>query len=213
MIDETKIRQVFTKNLNRFLSEKQVPQNELAKYLGVSNTTINNWVKGYKMPRMDKIDKICSFFSINRSELLEEYSSKTKQIKGIKIPILGRVVAGIPIEAITDIDGYEEITPKLAATGSFFALHIKGDSMAPYMLPNDIVIVRCQEDVDCGNIAIILVNGDEATVKKVQKSKEGITLIGMNPSVYAPHFYTNQEILELPVKVIGKVVEIRRPLP
>ena len=85
--------------------------------------------------------------------------------------------------------------------------------MAPYMLPNDIVIVRCQEDVDCGDIAIILVNGDEATVKKVQKSKEGITLIGMNPSVYAPHFYTNQEILELPVNVIGKVVEIRRPLP
>ena len=86
MIDETKIRQVFTKNLNRFLSEKQVPQNELAKYLGVSNTTINNWVKGYKMPRMDKIDKICSFFSINRSDLLEEYSSKTKQIKGHTYP-------------------------------------------------------------------------------------------------------------------------------
>lgn len=198
----------FSESLKKLRRQKGLTQEDLAEKMGMAKSSISMYETGNRKPSFEALEAFADFFNVNMNVLTGD-----KKEKGIKIPILGRVVAGIPIEAITDIDGYEEITPKLAATGSFFALHIKGDSMAPYMLPNDIVIVRCQEDVDCGDIAIILVNGDEATVKKVQKSKEGITLIGMNPSVYAPHFYTNQEILELPVKVIGKVVEIRRPLP
>ena len=198
----------FSESLKKLRRQKGLTQEDLAEKMGMAKSSISMYETGNRKPSFEALEAFADFFNVNMNVLTGD-----KKEKGIKIPILGRVVAGIPIEAITDIDGYEEITPKLAATGSFFALHIKGDSMDPYMLPNDIVIVRCQEDVDCGDIAILLVKGDEATVKKVQKSKEGITLIGMNPSVYAPHFYTNQEILELPVKVIGKVVEIRRPLP
>ena len=188
---------------------------ELSKLTGISKSTISRYLSGGYVPKQKRTDLIARALHTDPGYLIAGTQNQQTSVKpiGVRIPILGRVTAGIPIEAITDIDGYEEITPKLAATGSFFALHINGDSMSPYMLPNDIVIVRCQEDVECGDIAVILVNSDEATVKKVQKSKEGLTLIGMNPSVYAPHFYTNQEILELPVNVIGKVVEIRRPLP
>lgn len=84
--------------------------------------------------------------------------------------------------------------------------------MEPKILEGDVVIVRQQDDVDNGDIAIVLVNGDEATVKRIKKQAEGITLIATNISVYEPHFYSNQEIRVLPVRVIGKVVELRRKL-
>lgn len=82
--------------------------------------------------------------------------------------------------------------------------------MEPRIEDGEIVIVKQQEDVECGDVAIVLVNGDEATCKQVKKSPEGITLIGFNPVVYPPHFYSNKEIEELPVRVIGRVVESRK---
>ena len=97
-------------------------------------------------------------------------------------------------------------------SGKFFALRVCGRSMEPRILEGDIVIVRQQEDVDSGDIAIVLVNGDEATVKRVKKQAEGITLIATNTSVYEPHFYSNQEIRDLPVRILGKVVELRGKL-
>lgn len=72
MPSEDTMKKTFTANLNRMLQERGITQAELASYMEVSNTTVNNWVKGYKVPRMDKVDKICSFFKIKRSELLEQ---------------------------------------------------------------------------------------------------------------------------------------------
>jgi len=138
--------------------------------------------------------------------------TKNDATKAVKIPVLGTVVAGIPMEAIENIVDYEEITPALAATGEFFALKIKGQSMEPRICEGDVVIVRKQEDIESGDTAIVLVNGDEATVKKVKKTEEGITLIANNIAVYSPHFYSNKEIEELPVRIIGKVVELRGKL-
>lgn len=66
--------------------------------------------------------------------------------------------------------------------------------------------------MDSGDIAIVMVNGDEATVKRVKKQEDGITLIATNTSVYEPHFYSNQEIRDLPVRILGKVVELRGKL-
>ena len=80
------------------------------------------------------------------------------------------------------------------------------------MMEGDVVIVRRQDDVDSGDVAIVLVNGDEATVKRVKKQEDGITLIANNISVYEPHYYSNKEIEELPVRILGKVVELRGKL-
>ena len=134
------------------------------------------------------------------------------RIKGIRIPILGRVVAGIPLEAIEDIEGYEEITPEMARKGEYFALRVRGKSMEPFMLDGDIVIVRKQEAADSGDIVIVLVNGDEATVKEIKIHEDGLMLIGKNVAVYSPHFYNQKQIEELPVQIIGKGVEVRRSL-
>ena len=98
----------------------------------------------------------------------------------------------------------------MASLGEYFALRIQGHSMEPRIEDGEIVICQRQSDVDSGDIAIVLVNGDEATCKQVRKGPEGITLIGFNSIVYAPHFYSNKEIEELPVRIIGRVVESRK---
>lgn len=185
---------------------------EVGSVVGVSKATIQRYEKGAitNIPS-DKIEKIAKALSTTPAFLMG-WEDKSNRLKGVRIPILGRVVAGIPLEAITDIEGYEEITPKMASLGEYFALKIKGHSMEPQILDNDVVICKCQSDVESGDIAIILVNGDEATCKQIKKSPEGVTLIGFNPLVYPPHFYSNKEIEELPVNVIGKVVELRRSL-
>ena len=96
----------------------------------------------------------------------------------------------------------------MARQGEFFALRIQGDSMQPKFSEGDVVIVRKQESVDNGDVAIIMVNGDEATIKKIQRFDGGINLIPTNPA-YNIITYTNKEIIDLPVKCLGKVVELR----
>ena len=124
------------------------------------------------------------------------------------VPVLGDVAAGIPIEAITDIVDYEEIDTALANTGDFFGLRIKGNSMEPRMQEGDVVIVRKQDTADTGDTVVVLVNGDSATVKKIKYGPDGITLISTNPS-YDPMFYSKAEVEHLPVRVIGRVMELR----
>ena len=106
------------------------------------------------------------------------------------------------------IDKIELMAKHWNIEGEFFALRVKGDSMEPRIKEGDIVIVRKQDDVDNGDLAVMLVNGDEATLKKIQKFNGGINLIPSNPS-YAVMTYTSQEILDLPVRCLGKVVELR----
>lgn len=212
-MSDIEIRHTFSIRLKKLLTEHELTQHQLSKILNVSESTVGKWILEKSLPRMGVIQKLSEYFNVPKSYFLEKQDNPEKSItKGVRIPILGRVVAGIPLEAITDIEGYEEITPKMASLGEYFALRIKGHSMEPQILDNDVVICKCQSDVESGDIAIILVNGDEATCKQVKKSPEGVTLIGFNPVVYPPHFYSNKEIETLPVNVIGKVVELRRSL-
>lgn len=199
--------------LKQLREEKGLSQSEVAKIIGVGRTTYLKWENGENQPTR-KLDQLSQFFGVSIDYLLgksdvKNIKSKNLHSRGIRIPVLGRVVAGIPIEAVEEILDYEEITPELAATGEFFALKIRGHSMEPRMMEGDVVIVRKQEDVESGDVAIVLVNGNEATVKRVKKQEEGITLIATNTSVYEPHFYSNKEIKNLPVQILGKVVELR----
>jgi repressor LexA len=129
--------------------------------------------------------------------------------KAIRIPVLGNVAAGIPIEAIEEVIDYEEISEELAHTGDFFALKIKGDSMEPRICDGDVVIVRKQEYAESGDLVIVLVNGDSATCKQLAKYPSGISLIPFNRA-YEPFFYSNEEIENKPVRIIGRVVENRQ---
>lgn len=190
---------------------KKISQQQLADYLGVDRTMVGKYELKNSTPADDVLNKMASYFNVSRSFLLGIDEEGNKK-HGIKIPVLGRVVAGIPIEAITEILDYEEITENLAATGDFFALVAKGDSMNPTIIDGDVLIIRKQDTVDDGQVGIVLIDGMDATVKRIHITAGGITLIGDNPAVFPPHFYTNDEIDTLPVKIIGKVVEIRRKM-
>lgn len=185
-------------------------QLELAKKTELSRSYIGDIEKDRYNPSVSTLQLIATATNTPLEDLLPSTKTVSPTGRGVRIPVLGRVVAGIPIEAVEEILDYEEITPELAATGEFFALQVKGDSMLPKLEEGDVVIVKKQADVETGDIAIVLVNGDEATIKQVKKVTGGIMLYGFNPDVYEPHFYSNQQIEELPVRILGKVIESRR---
>ena len=112
------------------------------------------------------------------------------------------------LQAVEDILDYEEISLEMASQGEHFALSIKGDSMEPRIAEGDVVIVRKQNIVENGELAVVLVNGNDATVKKFYMNDNGVTLISTNPT-YDPFYYSKEDVEKLPVQVIGKVVELR----
>ena len=185
-------------------------QLELAEKTKLSRSYIGDIEKDRYNPSVSTLELIATATGVPASKLLSSSVQTTTPSTGVRIPVLGRVVAGIPLEAITDIIDYEEIPAQMAKSGTYFALQVKGQSMEPTLHEGDVVIVRQQPEVENGEIAIVLVNGDEATVKEVKEGPDGLTLIGHNVGVYSPHFYTREQIQNLPVRIIGKVVELRR---
>lgn len=185
-------------------------QLELAKKTELSRSYIGDIEKDRYNPSVSTLQLIATATNTPLEDLLPSTKTVSPAGRGVRIPVLGRVVAGIPIEAVEEILDYEEITPEMAATGDFFALQVRGDSMLPTLKDGDVVIVKKQPTVDSGDIAIVLVNGNDATVKEIKESPAGITLIGHNVAVYTPHFYSNHDIESLPIQIIGKVVEMRR---
>jgi len=198
---------MLAKKLKELRETKGMSQAELANILDVAQQTVASWEKEKSSPNYDLLQKIADYFHVTTDALLGREAPRKK---GVRIPVLGSIVAGIPIEAIEEILGWEEIPESMA--GEYFALRVKGHSMEPKYLEGDTVIVRKESTVDSGRVAIVLVNGDEATMKQVMISPEGITLIGYNALVYEPHFYSNNDVQTLPVRIIGEVVELRRKI-
>lgn len=189
---------------------KGYTQKYIAEALSVTPATYSRYESGDINPDPDTLRKISSLLGVSVDYLIGISDlANVPNERGVKIPVLGRVVAGIPIEAVTDIIDYEEIPAEIAKTGEYFALKVQGDSMAPRICDGDVVIVRKQEEVENGEVAIVMVNGDEATIKEVHRSAFGLTLVGWNVGVYPPHFYPVDEVENLPVRIIGKVVELR----
>lgn len=186
---------------------RKISRKEIADFLQVHETTIKRYEDGNtkKLPT-DRLEKIAKYLNTS-IEYLMGWEEEQKP-KGLQIPVLGTVAAGIPISAVEDILDYEEVPQSWESQGEFFALKIKGDSMEPKIDDGDVVIVRQQSDANSGDTVIALVNGDDATCKKLQKTENGIMLVSTNPN-YLPMFYSNEEILTKPVVILGKVVELR----
>lgn len=184
---------------------------EFAKLCDISHTAldaiecgINKRTKKPTQPKTVTLQSIADAAGVPLS-----YITGERKGEPIKIPVLGYVAAGIPIEAITDILDYEEISPDMVKDGSeYFALKIKGDSMEPKISDGDVVIVRKQSTIDSGQIGIVCVNGDNATCKKVMLQPGGMLLQPLN-AAHTPMFYTAEQVESLPITIIGRVVELR----
>lgn len=177
---------------------------QLADKIGVSPATIYRYEKGdiEKVPS-DVISNIALSLNTTPAYLIGWGEAKPK-----RIPIYGEVRAGMPTQAVENIDGWEEIYPHYNESANYVFLKIKGDSMLPRMEEGDLALVDTDSSVTNGDVAVVLVNGDEATIKKVIFTDDGITLHAFNP--YFPDIhYTKEEIAKLPVRFFGKVVETR----
>lgn len=197
------------KNLRK---DNNLTQAELGKKLGVAPSTVGMYERGQREPDFETLEKIANYFSVNMNTLLGKenaFDEKSSSVVGIKIPVLGKVAAGIPITAVENILDYEEISSEMAASGDYVALKIQGSSMEPRMYDGDVVIVRVQSTVEHGEVAVVMVDGSEATVKKVQFLSNGILLQPFNPS-YEPIFYSKEDVENLPVRIFGKVIECRQ---
>ena len=185
-------------------------QADLVEKTGISKGALSSYISGRYSPKQNNIYLISKALSVNEAWLMgADVPMERIENKGSKeIPVLGRVAAGIPINAITEIIDTEEISEDLAKTGDFFALKIKGDSMEPRIYDGDVVIVRQQEDADSGDIVIAMVNGYDATCKRLVKYATSIALVSLN-SKYEPMMFTMDEVEAKPVRIIGKVVELR----
>lgn len=212
----------FNTVLRELRKKKQLTQAELAKLTGLTVSAISMYENGNREPNFETLEVFADFFNVDMNFLLDKkraspaapqdapapLSSDRRKIA--RIPVLGRVAAGIPIEAIENIEDYEErYISVLEDPHDYFALRIVGHSMEPRIWDGDVVIARKMPDVDSGSVAVVLVDGEEATVKQIKKSEDGMTLIGWNPAVYPPKFYTWAEVSRLPVQILGIVKEVR----
>ena len=188
--------------------EANMTQQELASKLFVSQQAVGKWERGEATPNPETIVAMSRIFGVSADTLLGE-SAPPLSTGGTWVPVLGDVAAGIPIEAVENIVDYEEIDTAMASNGKYYGLRIKGSSMEPRIREGDVVIVRQQEDADTGDTAVVLVNGESATVKRIKKEPDGgLWLLPNNPA-YDPQHYSPAEVADKPIRIIGKVVELR----
>lgn len=217
---------------SEMLKERGVKNIDVSRATGIPASTFSDWKKGKSSPKRDKIEKIAEFFEINpdwlagtsdfktNKEILENFDKKSNldvikdqmidvQENTTRIRVLGKVAAGVPTHMQDEyVIGYEDVSNDMIKDDTVFGLEINGDSMSPRILKGDVVIVREQNDAESGDVVIVTINGDEATCKRLMKYADGISLISFNPA-YEPMTFSNKEIEEKPVRIIGKVIENR----
>ena len=196
--------------------ELGIKRSKMIADLNIPSSTYYTWKKNGTNPDCDYLIPLAKYLKTSVTYILsgvdgDDTKPISLQSNSTSIRVLGRVAAGVPIEAIEDVIGEEPISPKLAETGDYFGLRISGDSMEPAIHYGSIVIVRQQNDVENGDTAIVMIGNRDATCKRIEKFENGIMLIPVNKE-YEEKFYTNEEIEKLPVRIIGKVVESRMKL-
>ena len=199
------------KIIRNLRKQKGLTQTQLADELNVEFSNVSKWELGKNDPSKELIAKMAKLFNVSIEYLLgitDNPTPDTLPTATVKIPLLGNIAAGQPIEAIENVEDYVYISEDMSRHGTYFALKVKGNSMEPRIYEGDIAIIRHQAMVNNGEIAAVKVNGDDVTLKKVEYVKDGVKLIGLNPS-FTPLFYTTAECVQKPLTVLGKLVEVR----
>lgn len=210
----------FKDRLCEAMSLSGLKPSEIVERTGINKGALSSYISGRYKAKQDNLYLLSKVLNVSEPWLMgldvprERVPDKLRVARKspVLIPVLGRIAAGIPLDAVTDVLDYEEIPAELAATGTFFALKVRGESMLPRLYDGDVVIVRKQSDIESGDIAVVLVNGTDATLKQVIKQENGILLQAYNPIVFPTIFYSNSDIINLPILILGKAIEARKKL-
>lgn len=209
----------FASVIKRLRIERGITQEQLASMLKVSRSTIGMYETGSREPDFETCEAIADIFNVDMDYLLGRSIFERKDPvlpsnaipvgPGQQIPVLGSVRCGQPMYAEGNIDGY---VPYIGNSGeTYFALRAVGDSMnSAGINEGDLVIVRQQDSVDPNTIAVVCVNGDEATLKRFRQ--EGNTVFLMPQSTNPEHQVQVYDIAKTPIHIIGRVMEIRKQL-
>lgn len=211
------------KHLKELRDIKGISLREVDKLTGISYTHLNMIENGRRNVTPALLRNLATLYNVDYIDLYEKagyidliedekrnkiFSTALSSVSKKEIPILGVVKAGYDYLAQENVVGTVTIDD-VPDIENCYALQVTGDSMEPLFGDGDIAIVHKQDDFESGNTCIVLINGDEATVKKVVKKDDGIDLIAMNP-YYPKRHFSKEDIKSIPVKVIGKVVESRK---
>ena len=209
------------KKLRELRKNKGLLQGEVAKAVDVSQSVYARYESGKLDPSLETLSKLADFFNVSVDEVLGRPNSakwKTSPVpqpdylskETVLIPIIGRVRAGYDALAEQLIEGYMEVEPSLLKRfPDASALKVWGKSMEPDIKEGDYVIITQQAEVRSGDFAVICVNGDEGTIKRVNIADDGIDLIPSNPSYGRQHF-TAEQTVALPVVIQARVIRIIR---
>lgn len=198
--------ELFSKRLSELISNSNYTLDKIEEYVGKTNATISRYASGeITGVKRSTIAKLANFFQVSPAWLagFSDIKYETNSNKQV-FPLLGIVKAGYDYFATENIIGYVSVDKKVGDVENCYALKIIGDSMQPVLYEDDIIIVHKQEDVENGQVAIILIDNEEATVKKVIKYDDYIELVAFN-SYYPPRKLTKDDNF----KIIGKVIEGR----
>lgn len=214
MSDELQ-KSIFSKNLNYYMNKNNKTQTDIIEDLGINKSTISTWCNGTKMPRMDTIQKLADYFGIKKSNLVED---KMEFPLGAMpyipeattpIPLIGSVNCGTPLFAEDNIETFIPTPETDIQTGEvYFWLKAKGDSMINAGIHDgDLLLIRQQNDVDSGDIAVVAVNGDDATLKRVKKQKNAIILQPENPTCETMIF-VGKDMEKISIR--GRLMQLRK---
>lgn len=209
--------ETFQRRLEKALSFRNMKPVELHKKTGISESLLSKYLSGNAIARQKKISLISETLNINPVWLMG-YDVPMEELKLDKlgnpvaeIPLLGTVKAGYDYMAQENWDGMIEVDKNIIKDGSdYFALKIKGDSMSPVLIEDDIVIIKKQEDFENGDLVVAIINGDEATIKKGRKNDTSIILQPFNTVDYEPLIFTYNEMKTIPVTIVGIVKQLKR---
>ena len=206
---------MFGQRLKALRAVHQISQKDLASQLFVSPQAVGKWEREEATPNPETVRKLSELFDVSADYLLgrEMSPNASPASHTLRVPVLGVIQAGVPMDAIEDILDWEEI-PAAWATGDrqYFGLRVRGDSMYPRYLDGDTVILQKETTCESGDDCAVLVNGSEATLKQVMIKGDGsLELRPTNPA-YPPRTYSPAEIESIPVQIIGVVVELRRKI-
>lgn len=204
-------KEIFSRNLRALMEQAGKDRNQVCDDLGFKYSTFNDWYNGNKYPRIDKIEMLSNYFGVMKSDLIEDKRSLPSNAVPVdfshlkRIPILGRIAAGAPIYAEENIEGYT--FTDLNGGAEYFALRVRGDSMnAVRIYDGDLVIVRRQDIVENGEIAAVLIDDQDATLKRFSRTGDTVTLMpqSTNPE-HKPFVY---DLKKTNVKILGLVVKV-----
>jgi len=199
-----KMKQTLIKNIQTFLERKRIGQTDMARDLGFPESTVSNWMQGETYPRPDKLQAMADYFGVRRSDLTEEQPTNLIEIspRTVRIPVLGKIACGDPILAEENIEGYRYEFADNLPSGELFILEAKGKSMQPTVPDGCFVMIRQQNEVENGEIAAVLINGnDEATLKRVKRQGDIVMLMPDN-NEFEPIIVTKEN----PITILGKAI-------